>query len=109
MKAVEKAREGRQDTVGIFFKGNLYLLITNESKLKDLFLQEERGSLLKELKDLREERSRLLAQLEKYKDCDPEVIEDMSEYRPFSEVLITLWSQTGEPELPGLFSLIQWN
>lgn len=92
VKAVEKARDGRQDTVGIFSKGNhkLYLLITNESKLKDLFLQEERGSLLKELKDLREERSRLLAQLEKYKDCDPEVVEEMSEYRPFPEVLITL-------------------
>lgn len=46
--------------------------------------------MLKELKDLTEERTRLLAQLEKYKDCDPEVIEEMSEYRRFSVVLITL-------------------
>lgn len=89
MEAVEKAREGRQDTVGRFSKGDqrLYLIITNVSKLRDVFLQEERGSLLKELKDLREERTRLLAQLEKYKDCDPEVVEEMSECRQFSDVL----------------------
>lgn len=81
MEAVEKAREGRQDTVGICSKGNqrLYLFTAKKSKLKDLFLQEERGSLLKELKELREERTRLLAQLEKYKDCDPEVVEETSE------------------------------
>lgn len=64
-------------------------MITNESEIK-VFLQEERSTLLKELKDLREERTRLLAQLEKYKDCDPEVVEEMSEFRRLSEILITL-------------------
>lgn len=48
-----------------------------------------------------------MAQLEKYKDCDPEVVDEMSEYRPFPEVLITLRSQTGEAELPVPFSVIQ--
>lgn len=50
-------------------------------KTKDLRPQKERSSLLKELKDLREEKTRLLAQLDQYKDCDPEVVEEMSEYR----------------------------
>ncbi|XP_077965427.1 meiotic nuclear division protein 1 homolog isoform X4 [Gasterosteus aculeatus] len=52
-KAVEKATVGREDT-------------------------EERGALLKELQALKEERTRLQAELEKYRECDPEVIEDMN-------------------------------
>lgn len=56
----------------------------------NVFVQEERSSLLRELKDLREERSRLLAQLDKYKDCDPEVVEEMSESTHVSELLLTL-------------------
>lgn len=43
--------------------------------------QKERSSLLKELKALREERTQLQADLEKYRECDPEVVEEMSEYR----------------------------
>lgn len=43
--------------------------------------QEERSSLLKELKALREERTQLQAELEKYRECDPEVVDEMSEYR----------------------------
>lgn len=34
-----------------------------------------------ELQALREERSQLQAELEKYRDCDPEVIEETSEYK----------------------------
>lgn len=51
-------------------------------KLKKLICvcaQKERSSLLKELKALREERTQLLAELEKYKECDPEVVKEMSE------------------------------
>lgn len=55
-----------------------------------MLLQKERSSLLKEMKDLREERAQLLAQLDKYKDCDPEVVEEMSEYTSLSQVLLTL-------------------
>ncbi|KAM8878451.1 meiotic nuclear division protein 1 homolog isoform 3-T3 [Spinachia spinachia] len=53
--AVEKATVGREDT-------------------------KERGALLTELQALKEERARLQAELEKYRECDPEVIEDMSKY-----------------------------
>uniref|UniRef100_A0AAQ5Y1I8 Meiotic nuclear division protein 1 homolog n=1 Tax=Amphiprion ocellaris TaxID=80972 RepID=A0AAQ5Y1I8_AMPOC len=52
-KAVEKAKVGRQDT-------------------------KERSSLLKELGALREERTQLQAELEKYRECDPEVVEEMN-------------------------------
>lgn len=36
--------------------------------------------MLKELQALREERTQLQAELEKYRECDPEVVEEMSEY-----------------------------
>ncbi|KAI4901852.1 hypothetical protein NFI96_034599 [Prochilodus magdalenae] len=51
-QAVEKAKEGRQDT-------------------------KERPALQKELQSLKEEREKLRAELEKYKECDPEVVEEM--------------------------------
>ncbi|XP_071388933.1 meiotic nuclear division protein 1 homolog [Centroberyx affinis] len=51
-QAVEKAKVGRQDT-------------------------KDRSSLLKELQALREERAQLQAELEKYRECDPEVIEEI--------------------------------
>ncbi|XP_029360828.1 meiotic nuclear division protein 1 homolog isoform X1 [Echeneis naucrates] len=38
---------------------------------------DERSSLLKELQALREEQTQLQAELEKYRECDPEVIEEM--------------------------------
>uniref|UniRef100_A0A3Q2SQM6 Meiotic nuclear division protein 1 homolog n=1 Tax=Fundulus heteroclitus TaxID=8078 RepID=A0A3Q2SQM6_FUNHE len=52
-KAVEKAKVGREDT-------------------------KERSSLLKELQSLRDERMQLQAELEKYRECDPEVIEQIN-------------------------------
>lgn len=42
-------------------------------------VQKERASLLKELEALRKEKTRLQAELDKYKECDPEVVEEMSE------------------------------
>lgn len=44
-------------------------------------VQKERSSLLQELQALKEERTHLQAELDKYRECDPEVIEEMSEYR----------------------------
>ncbi|XP_035599526.1 meiotic nuclear division protein 1 homolog [Oncorhynchus keta] len=51
-QAVDKSKVGREET-------------------------EERATLLKELQALREKRSHLKAKLEKYRECDPEVIEEM--------------------------------
>lgn len=41
--------------------------------------QKERASLLKELEALRKEKTDLLAELDKYKECDPQVVEEISE------------------------------
>ncbi|XP_023655043.1 meiotic nuclear division protein 1 homolog isoform X2 [Paramormyrops kingsleyae] len=51
-QAIEKARVGRQDT-------------------------EERSSLTRELHSLREQRGRLHAELETYRECDPEVVQEI--------------------------------
>ncbi|KAM7419549.1 hypothetical protein PAMA_016588 [Pampus argenteus] len=56
--AAEKAKVGRQDT-------------------------KERSSLLKELRALREQRTQQQAELEKYRECDPEVVEEINQ----------MWSQ----------------
>ncbi|TNM85748.1 hypothetical protein fugu_008019 [Takifugu bimaculatus] len=76
VKAVEKAKEGRQDT-------------------------KERSSLLKELKDLREEKTRLLAQLDQYKDCDPEVVEDMRKSNVVAKAAVSRWTDN-------IFSIKSW-
>uniref|UniRef100_G3PX58 Meiotic nuclear division protein 1 homolog n=1 Tax=Gasterosteus aculeatus aculeatus TaxID=481459 RepID=G3PX58_GASAC len=66
-KAVEKATVGREDT-------------------------EERGALLKELQALKEERTRLQAELEKYRECDPEVIEDMRKSNVVAKEAVSRWT-----------------
>ncbi|TKS68464.1 Meiotic nuclear division protein 1 -like protein [Collichthys lucidus] len=53
-------------------------LHARKHKLEELQKQKERSALLKQLKALREERTQLQAELEKYRECDPEVIEQMN-------------------------------
>lgn len=43
-------------------------------------LQEERAGLTRELHSLREQRGRLHAELETYRECDPEVVQEIREY-----------------------------
>ncbi|XP_010788490.1 meiotic nuclear division protein 1 homolog [Notothenia coriiceps] len=66
-KAVEKAKVGRQDT-------------------------KERGSLLKELQALREERTQLQAEVEKYRECDPEVVEEMRKSNGVAKDAVSRWT-----------------
>uniref|UniRef100_A0A3Q3VTZ8 Meiotic nuclear division protein 1 homolog n=1 Tax=Mola mola TaxID=94237 RepID=A0A3Q3VTZ8_MOLML len=75
-KAVEKAKEGRQDT-------------------------KERSSLLEELKALRDERTHMLAELEKYKECDPEVIEEMKKSNAVAKAAVSRWTDN-------IFSIKSW-
>lgn len=46
---------------------------------RSVHAQKERATLLKELEALRKEKTDLLAELDKYKECDPEVVEEISE------------------------------
>ncbi|XP_010897508.2 meiotic nuclear division protein 1 homolog [Esox lucius] len=66
-QAVDKAKVGRQDT-------------------------DERASLLKELLALREERTNLKAQLEKYRECDPEVIEEIRRSNVTAKEAVSRWT-----------------
>lgn len=40
-------------------------------------MQEERTMLAKELSSLRDQKEQLKAEVEKYKECDPQVVEEM--------------------------------
>ncbi|XP_068445545.1 meiotic nuclear division protein 1 homolog [Clinocottus analis] len=66
-KAVEKMKVGRQDT-------------------------KERSALLKELQALREDRTQLQAELNKYRECDPEVIEDMRKSNVVAKEAVSRWT-----------------
>ncbi|XP_020495346.2 meiotic nuclear division protein 1 homolog [Labrus bergylta] len=66
-KAVEKAKLGREDT-------------------------KERSSLLKELKALREEKTQLQADLEKYRECDPEVVEEIRKTNVVAKEAVSRWT-----------------
>ncbi|XP_037617165.1 meiotic nuclear division protein 1 homolog [Sebastes umbrosus] len=75
-KAVEKEKVGRQDT-------------------------KERSSLLKELQALREERTQLQAELEKYRECDPEVVEEMRKSNVVAKEAVSRWTDN-------VFSIKSW-
>ncbi|XP_041950140.1 meiotic nuclear division protein 1 homolog isoform X1 [Alosa sapidissima] len=65
--AVDKAKVGRQDT-------------------------EERAALHQELKDLREQKAQLKAELEKYRECDPEVVEQMRKENITAKEAVSRWT-----------------
>lgn len=66
-KSVEKAKLGREDT-------------------------EERSSLLKQLQALREEKTQLEAGLEKYRECDPEVVEETRKSNAVAKEAVSRWT-----------------
>ncbi|XP_075889910.1 meiotic nuclear division protein 1 homolog [Nelusetta ayraudi] len=75
-KAVEKTKEGRQDT-------------------------KERASLLKELEALRKDKTHLLAELDKYKECDPEVVEEIRKSNVVAKAAVSRWTDN-------VFSIKSW-
>lgn len=50
-------------------------------------MQEERTMLAKELASLREQREQLRAEVDKYKECDPQVVEEIRKCIPRLEGL----------------------
>ncbi|MCI4394859.1 hypothetical protein PGIGA_G00173600 [Pangasianodon gigas] len=66
-QAIKKAKEGREDT-------------------------EERATLHKELMSLREQKETLRAELEKYKECDPEVVEEMRKENVTAKEAVSRWT-----------------
>lgn len=43
-------------------------------------MQEERTKLTKELSSLRDQREQLKAEVEKYRECDPQVVEEIRKF-----------------------------
>lgn len=66
-KSVDAAKVGRQDT-------------------------NKRSALLKELEGLRQESSRLKTDLEKYRECDPEVVEEMKKSNVVAKEAVSRWT-----------------
>ncbi|KAM7419550.1 hypothetical protein PAMA_016588 [Pampus argenteus] len=74
--AAEKAKVGRQDT-------------------------KERSSLLKELRALREQRTQQQAELEKYRECDPEVVEEIRRSNVVAKDAVSRWTDN-------IFAIKSW-
>lgn len=66
-KAVEAAKVGREDT-------------------------SKRSALLKELESLRGERTQLQTELDKYRECDPEVVEEMKKSNVVAKEAVSRWT-----------------
>uniref|UniRef100_A0AAY4A9D8 Meiotic nuclear division protein 1 homolog n=1 Tax=Denticeps clupeoides TaxID=299321 RepID=A0AAY4A9D8_9TELE len=66
-KAVDEAKKGREDTA-------------------------ERAAMLKELQQLRQQRDHMKAELEKYKECDPEVVEEMRKANITAKEAVSRWT-----------------
>uniref|UniRef100_A0A665W828 Meiotic nuclear division protein 1 homolog n=1 Tax=Echeneis naucrates TaxID=173247 RepID=A0A665W828_ECHNA len=62
---------------------------------------DERSSLLKELQALREEQTQLQAELEKYRECDPEVIEEMRKSNVVAKEAVSRWTDN-------IFAIKSW-
>ncbi|XP_066891797.1 meiotic nuclear division protein 1 homolog isoform X2 [Kogia breviceps] len=74
-KSIEKAKIGRHET-------------------------EERTLLAKELSSLRDQREQLKAEVEKYKECDPQVVEEIRQANEVAKEAANRWTEElGTPEM----------
>ncbi|XP_059820777.1 meiotic nuclear division protein 1 homolog isoform X3 [Hypanus sabinus] len=73
---IEKAKVGRQNT-------------------------ENREALSKELEELQQERNQLKVELEKYKECDPEVVEEIRQLNKIAKVAANRWTDN-------IFTIKSW-
>ncbi|KAH0502699.1 Meiotic nuclear division protein 1-like protein [Microtus ochrogaster] len=68
-KSIEKAKIGRQET-------------------------EERAVLVKELSSFRNQRDQLKAEVEKYRECDPQVVEEIRQANKVAKEAANRWTET---------------
>uniref|UniRef100_A0A8C6U5H9 Meiotic nuclear division protein 1 homolog n=1 Tax=Neogobius melanostomus TaxID=47308 RepID=A0A8C6U5H9_9GOBI len=72
-----------------------------EAKFGRVFVQNKRSALLKELASLREERAQLQAELEKYRECDPEVVQEIKKTNVIAKEAVSRWTDN-------VFSIKSW-
>ncbi|XP_069487399.1 meiotic nuclear division protein 1 homolog isoform X1 [Ambystoma mexicanum] len=75
-QSIEKAKIGRQDT-------------------------EERAALAKELAALRQQKEQLQSEVEKYKECDPDVVEEIRQANKIAKEAVNRWTDN-------IFSVKSW-
>nr|XP_042135144.1 meiotic nuclear division protein 1 homolog isoform X4 [Peromyscus maniculatus bairdii]XP_042135145.1 meiotic nuclear division protein 1 homolog isoform X4 [Peromyscus maniculatus bairdii]XP_042135146.1 meiotic nuclear division protein 1 homolog isoform X4 [Peromyscus maniculatus bairdii] len=75
-KSIEKARIGRQET-------------------------EERAMLVKELSSFRNQRDQLKAEVEKYRECDPQVVEEIRQANKVAKEAANRWTDN-------IFAIKSW-
>ncbi|NXJ62291.1 MND1 protein, partial [Rostratula benghalensis] len=75
-KSIEKAKIGREDTA-------------------------ERAALIEELAALRQKKDQLKAEIEKYRECDPDVIEEMRQTNKVAKEAVNRWTDN-------IFSIKSW-
>uniref|UniRef100_A0A8B9HFS2 Meiotic nuclear division protein 1 homolog n=1 Tax=Astyanax mexicanus TaxID=7994 RepID=A0A8B9HFS2_ASTMX len=76
-------------------------LHARKHRLEDLEKQKERATLQKELQSLKEQRESLRAEVEKYKECDPEVVEEMRKENITAKEAVARWTDN-------VFSIKSW-
>ncbi|NWJ05345.1 MND1 protein, partial [Crypturellus undulatus] len=75
-KSIEKSKIGREDTA-------------------------ERAALIEELATLRQKKEQLKAELDKYRECDPDVVEEMRKLYIVGKIFFTLFTDN-------IFSIKSW-
>ncbi|RLW09189.1 hypothetical protein DV515_00002649, partial [Chloebia gouldiae] len=75
-KSIEKSKIGREDTV-------------------------DRAALLKELAALRQEKEQLKTEIDKYRECDPDVVEEMRQTNQVAKEAANRWTDN-------IFSIKSW-
>jgi len=60
--------------------------------LLDLCLQDKREAILKELNEKQLEKKKLVCELEKYKECDPEIVEQMKKEAIIAREAVNRWT-----------------
>ncbi|KAH0616045.1 hypothetical protein JD844_026836 [Phrynosoma platyrhinos] len=61
-------------------------------KLEELQTQAERAALTKELTALRQKKDQLKAEIDKYKECDPDVVEEIREANKIAKEAANRWT-----------------
>ncbi|XP_077425856.1 meiotic nuclear division protein 1 homolog isoform X2 [Vanacampus margaritifer] len=67
-------------------------LHARELKLEELNKQKERSAMLTEFQALKDERAQLQTELDKYKECDPQVVEQMRKSNVVAKEAVSRWT-----------------
>ncbi|XP_069487400.1 meiotic nuclear division protein 1 homolog isoform X2 [Ambystoma mexicanum] len=76
-------------------------LHARKRKLESLETQEERAALAKELAALRQQKEQLQSEVEKYKECDPDVVEEIRQANKIAKEAVNRWTDN-------IFSVKSW-